>query len=180
MLTITIPETELFDEENSSIEIVKERELQLEHSLLSISKWESIWKKPFLSNTQKTRAEILSYVKCMTVGQPAPDIVYSKCISNRNLHLIEEYIDDKMTATTISNRNRRRSSKIITSEVIYCWMIQNSIPFECQKWHLNRLLMLIEVCSIENGPKKKMSQKDVLSRNDALNEMRKAKYKTSG
>ena len=179
MLQIVIRDTEFFDERDSSIEIVKGRTLQLEHSLLSISKWESIWKKPFLTKEKKTRDEIVSYIQCMNVGQQPPDSIY-KCITSRHIKEVEAYIDDSMTATTIKNNGKRNSRKIITSELIYFWMIQNGIPFECQKWHLNRLLTLIEICAIENGPKKKMSQNDILRRNDALNEMRKAKHRTSG
>lgn len=178
MLTLTIPETELYNEKENLFVYVKERTIQLEHSLLSISKWESIWKKPFLTEERKTKPEIVSYVKCMTITPNVPDDVY-RCLTRANFKTIEEYIDDKMTATTVKNTNKKRKKEIITSEVIYFWMIENDVPFQCEKWHLNRLLTLIEVCAAKSSGKK-MSKKDIMSRNDALNEARKAKYKTSG
>ena len=179
MLKITIPEIEGFNESTNEFIRIPETHLQLEHSLVSVSKWESKWCKPFLSSNAKTSEEIIDYIRCMTLTQNVDPKVYM-FIPAKEINEIQDYIQAPMTATTFSNESNKPSRSIITNEVIYYWMITLGIPFECQKWHLNRLLTLIKVCSIYNGGGKKMSNKDILTRNKALNEARKAKYKTRG
>lgn len=180
MLTITVPATEKWNEKTETFEYTKSFTIQLEHSLVSISKWESKWHKPFLTKKDKTREETLSYIKCMTLTPGIPDIVY-EFLSRKNYEEIETYIGDPMTATTITDlSNKRPNHEVVTSELIYYWMIANQIPFECQKWHLNRLLMLIRVCGIKNSPSKKMSRKEVLNRNMSLNAIRKKQLNTNG
>lgn len=179
MLTITVPEVELFNEETNEITFLKSRTLTLEHSLISLAKWESKWHKPFLSKDQKTDAEVLDYIKMMTLDKNVDPIVYD-CLSNKNIDDIDTYIHDSMTATWFNESNEKLNKEIITSEIIYYWMIVNNIPFECQKWHLNRLLTLIKVCGIKNSDPKKMSKKEIYDQQRALNEARKKKLKTKG
>lgn len=179
MLIITIPESEYYDESNEEFIIYKEQVLQLEHSLVSISKWESKWCKPFLSKEDKPAEEIIDYVRCMTITQNvAPDVYYR--LTENNLMEINKYIDSSMTATTFNEDSRGGNREIITSEIIYYWMVTFNIPFECQKWHLNRLLTLIRVCNIKSNPPKKMSKNEILRRNRELNEARKQSLKTRG
>lgn len=180
MLKIVIPEREFFNESTEKFEYSKSQEVTLEHSLISISKWESKWHKPFLDEKhQKTDEEFIDYVRCMSLTN-LPDEIFEN-ISERNKIEILMYIDDSMTATWFAeDKTPPPSNKIITSEVIYSWMIQNEIPFECQKWHLNRLLTLIRVCSLENMPAKKMSPMSILSQNASLNKARRAALHTRG
>lgn len=179
MLKITVPEREYFNEDTQEFVIMKKQELVLEHSLISISKWESKWHKPFLSTSKKTDEEFADYIRCMTLNT-VDDNVYTS-ITNSNMNDILEYIDDSYTATTFADsKTAATSSEIITSEIIYYWMILNEIPFECQKWHINRLLTLIKVCSIKNAPSKKMSKNDILSQNMSLNKMRRAMLHSKG
>lgn len=184
MLTIIVPETEYFDEKTQTFESIKETKLQLEHSLVSISKWESKWHKSFLSDDKKTQEEFRDYVKCMTITQNVNPVVYS-VLTPKNLKEIADYMDNPMTATTISSfgddkRNRRKDR--VTSELIYYWMIAFNINFECQKWHLNRLLMLIQICKIKNDQSggKKMTRSQIINRNKMINEANKAKFNTRG
>lgn len=181
MLYITIPTTEVFDEASGEFIYVKEQTLQLEHSLISISKWESKWCKPFLSNGDKTTEEIIDYIKCMTLNPSVDDNAY-RCMTQANMNAINAYIDAPMTATTFhEDKNGKRNREIITAELIYYWMIALQIPFDpCQKWHLNRLLTLIRVCNIKNQPPKKMSKRDVMSRNAQLNAARRKQFNTKG
>ena len=181
MLSIKIPEFELYDERTNKIETIKGRDLQLEHSLVSISKWESRWKKPFLGAVQKTRDETIDYIRCMTLTQNVDPRVYNG-VSYKNIKDINAYIDDPMTATTFkkSQTQKKSSGPIITSEIIYYWMISLEIPMECQKWHLNRLLTLIRVCDEKSQPGKKMSKRDVMSQYRAINSARRSKYGTRG
>lgn len=179
MLEITIPATELYDEVNNEFIYTKAQTLRLEHSLVSLSKWESKWNKPFISKIEKTKEETIDYIRCMTTSQNVDPNVY-KYLSEKNISDINEYIGSPMTATTFTRDKKNGSREVITSEIIYYWMIALNIPFECQKWHLNRLLTLIEVCSIKNQPPKKMSKKEILSRNAALNAARKKQYNTKG
>ena len=179
MLEIIVPASEQFDEATNQFIYTKETKLRLEHSLVSISKWESKWQKPFLSRDEKTTEETIDYVKCMNITQNVnPDIF--RCLSPENYKKINEYIDSPMTATTFHNEEKRSSREIITSELIYYWMISLNIPMECQKWHLNRLLTLIRVCGIKNGTSKKMPKNEILSKNRALNEARRKMYGTKG
>ena len=180
MLTITIPETELWDETREEYIYTKRQTLQLEHSLVSISKWEGKWCKPFLSSNDKTLEETIDYVKCMTVTPNVKPEIY-RCLSDENIEEINKYIAAPMTATWFSeDKTARPSREVITSEIIYYWMIALNIPFECQKWHLNRLLTLIKVCDRKNQPPKKMSKNTIMSRNAALNAARRKKTGSKG
>ena len=186
MLHITIPEQELFDEENGRFITTPKVELALEHSLVSISKWEAKWCKPFLSNNdrnQKTDEETRDYIRCMTLTQNVDPEVYNY-LSAENYKEISEYIDSPSTATWFSEdviKNKSNGvNETITSELIYYWMIALNIPVEFQKWHLNRLLTLIRVCNIKNQPPKKMSKSAIMSRNAALNQQRRAKLHSRG
>lgn len=180
MLQITIPAGKLFNDATNRFSNTKETTIVLEHSLVSISKWESKWHKPFLGKDDKTDEETIDYIKCMTLTQNVDPNVYY-CLSADNIARIKNYIEDPMTATTIrENPNGPRNREVITSELIYYWMIALNIPVEFQKWHLNRLLMLIRVCNIKNQPPQKMSQRQLMSRNAALNAARKRQLHTSG
>ena len=180
MLKIIIPSTEMWDEVNEKFVDSKEQVLQLEHSLVSLSKWESKWCKPFLSKENKTFEETIDYIRCMTINQNIQDEVYN-CLTGENIREINEYISAPMTATRFSNDVMGKGSREqITSELIYYWMIALNIPFECQKWHINRLLTLIRVCNIKNHPSKKMSRREIMSRNTALNAARRKKLRTNG
>ena len=177
MLTIIVPETELYDEILNEFKFVKEQKLVLEHSLVSLSKWESKWHKPFLGKESKTYEETIDYIRCMTVNTVDP-IVY-RCLTSKNISEINRYIEDPMTATTIRDQHKG-NKEIITAEIIYYWMVALNIPFECQKWHLNKLLTFISVVNIKNKPSKKMSKKDILSRNASLNAARRKALHTKG
>lgn len=184
MLELYIQPMELYNEELGEFINTKGQTLQLEHSLISLSKWEARWKKPFMSQNIDgiTQEEVLDYIRCMTISSNVDPMVYYSIGSNKQLvEQIKNYIQDPHTATTIKQKpGRGRSREIITAELIYYWMIDLGIPFECQKWHLARLLTLIEVCSIKNTPEKKMSKADVLSQNRSLNAMRRAKRGSRG
>lgn len=180
MLQIVIPEVEYWDESKNEFVRMKEQTLQLEHSLISLSKWESKWCKPFFSKQEKTYEETIDYIKCMTLTQNVKDEVYAR-LTNANVMEINKYIEAPMTATTFpKDRNGKSGKETVTSELIYHWMIALNIPFECQKWHLNRLLTLVRVCNVKNEPDKKMSKKDIMSRNRALNAARRKQLNTKG
>ena len=180
MLEITIPARELFDERTRMFINTKEQTLKLEHSLVSLSKWESKWCKPFLSSENKTEEEILDYIKFMTVTQSVNPEVYSR-LTAENFKEIDRYINAPMTATTFSeDKNGKRNREIVTAELIYYWMIALTIPFECQKWHLNRLLTLIRVCNIKNQPPKKKGRRETASSYAALNAARRKQYNSKG
>lgn len=176
--TITIKQTELFDEATHRFITVKETELVLEHSLLSISKWEAKWKKPFLvDGALDTNEKVIDYIKCMTITPQKPDPNIWMCLSEQNLKDIVDYINDSMTATWFKEDKKKKVNKeIMTSEVIYWEMIALNIPIEFQKWHLNRLMTLIRVCNAKNNPEK-MSKKDIAAENAAINAQRLAKMK---
>ena len=189
MLKLTIPARKDYwdDEKQMFLPDTKEYTLQLEHSLLSISKWEAMYHKPFLS-TELTIDMIKDYAKCMTLNPNVPDDVYAS-ITSSNIDSITDYIKDKKTATwftendgtkSSAHKNGRMNGKVITSEIIYCWMTQLQIPYSCEKWHLNRLLTLIRVISIENDPDKNKGSKMSAVERRALNKARQAKYHTRG
>lgn len=173
MLRITIPAQELYDEKTNKILTVKETTLQLEHSLVSISKWESKWGKPFISddNSNMSTEELVDYVRCMTITQNVDPKAYNY-LTVENINEINQYINSPMTATTIKQTTGGTKKEKVTSELIYYWMVANEIPFDCEKWHLNRLLTLIRICSIKNQPSKKMSKNEILSRNAKVNAAR--------
>ena len=180
MLQITIPAIELWDEGKQEFVYGNEQVLQLEHSLVSLSKWESKWEKPFLSKEGKTTEETIDYIRCMTITPNVDAEVYNR-LTDSIISQVDNYIDAPMTATWFSeNKNSASTTEQITSELIYYWMIALNIPFECQEWHLNRLITLIRVCNIKNQPPKKMSRRSILSRNAALNEARRKQYNTKG
>lgn len=180
MLRIMVPSDELWDEAKNEFVYVESQTLSLEHSLVSLSKWESKWCKPFLSDEAKTVEETIDYIRCMTITQNVNPAVY-KCITVDNFSQVRQYIEAPMTATRFFQEgNTKPNREKITAELIYYWMISLNIPFECQKWHLNRLLTLIRVCSIKNQPPKKMSMKEIMSRNTALNESRRKALHSKG
>lgn len=151
--------------------------LELEHSLVSISDWESKWNKPFFSKNEKTDEETMDYIKCMTLTENVDPDVYNH-ITKENVDEIYKYINASMTATTFSKDQTggKSNKEIITSEIIYYWMVSLNIPVEFQHWHINRLMTLIMVCNIKNSPKKKMSKKDIAAHNAALNEARRKQF----
>lgn len=194
MLEITIRKEqgcyEAFDPSTNEFckldKLKKDVTLSLEHSLVSISKWECKWHKPFLSETKKTNEELLDYIKCMTITQNVDDSVFDVLISDyENIKKINSYIEDKMSATVftsnIINKNQQTTHKkeTMTNEIIYYWMIYFNIPMECQRWHLNRLLTLIRVCQIKES-NEKMSKKDTMLSNAALNKARRARLNSKG
>lgn len=179
MLKIVIPGIELYDEEKEEFITTKTQTLHLEHSLVSLAKWESKWNKPFLTKDNKTYEETIDYIRCMTITQNVSEDTY-RLLTSEHIQQVNEYINLPMTATTFSNQKKTPSKEVVTAEIIYYWMISLNIPFECQKWHLNRLLTLINVCNIKNQPKKKMSKRDILNRNKALNKARREALNTKG
>lgn len=179
MLKIHIIPPEHYDEEKEEFVQLKPQILQLEHSLVSLSKWESKWKMPFLGKEQKTLEETIDYIKCMVITQNVPDDIYDY-LSNENINQVNDYIKDGMTATTFSNNNKGNNREIVTAEIIYHWMISLNIPFECQKWHLNRLLTLINVCNIKNAPPKKVGKKSAANSYAAINAARRQQYNSKG
>lgn len=179
MLTITIPSRDFYDERTNTFMTIKGATLTLEHSLVSVSKWESKWHKPFMSKVDKTREELIDYVRCMTVSQNINPDVY-QLLTNDNIEAINNYINDSKTATTFSSEPKSGGNEIITSEIIYYWMIALQIPVEFQKWHLNRLLTLIRVCNVKNAPAKKRSQRDIINSHRAINEANKKRFHTKG
>lgn len=180
MLKITVPAAEFWDEIHEEFIYKKEQTLQLEHSLVSLSKWESKWNKAFLGKQEKTDDEILDYVRCMTLTQNVDPEVYAR-LSAQNYAQINAYIESPMTATYFSEDKQVKGSReTITSELIYYWMISYNIPVEFQKWHLNRLLTLIRVCSIKNTPPKKRSKRELMKRNAELNAARRSRLGSKG
>lgn len=180
MLQITLGRYEYFVDERQEFVSIKERTIHLEHSLLSISKWESKWKKPFLGDRLKTPEEALDYFRCMTIEKDVDPASYY-ALTPEQIDRILAYIDEERTATTIRNAaSPKKSREIVTSEVIYCSMVMLQIPFEAEKWHLSRLLKLIEVCGIKNAPPKKMSKREIFARNKALNNARRQRLNSKG
>lgn len=176
---LVIPANEYYNRETREFISIPEQRLRLKHSLVSISKWEAKWKEPFLSKKPKTREQSLDYIKLMTITQNVNPLVY-EFLPDNLMDKVQEYIDDPMTATIIRTQPKPGGQKIITSEVIYSWMVSYRIDKEYEKWHLNRLLTLIKILSIENSPKKKMNNNSVYSRNDAINAARRAKMNSKG
>ena len=182
MLTITVLGTESYDEIANLYSTTKDTVLRMEHSLVALSKWESLYKKPYISSikgVKKTPDETLAYIKFMTITQNVSDSVYAS-LTSENYKVINAYIDDDMTATIIKKTGGGNNRETITSEKIYYWMISFGIPFECQKWHLNRLITLIEVCSLKNKPKGKLSAKQVDQKYTDLNEQNRKKFNSKG
>lgn len=180
MIVISVSESEYYDRSTETFRTCHAQTLKLEHSLVAISKWESKWLKPFIGVETKTVEETYDYIRCMVVDNDAVDDITIKSISQSDMNRINEYIQAPMTATTIKTTNNKKSRDIITSELIYYWMVSFTIPFECQHWHINRLLTLINVCNVKNAPSKKENPKETMSRNAALNAARKKAMNTSG
>ena len=179
MLTITVVLAEHFNQETNEFSI-ESFQLELEHSLSSLSKWESEFEKPFLGTEQKTPEEVLAYFKMMTLTPDVPPEVFHK-LSEKNIVEINAYIDKKMTATWFREiPNGPKAREVITAELVYYWMTQFNIPWETQYWHLNKLFTLIRVCNEKQAKPKKMSKQDIIARNRQLNEQRRAQLKTTG
>ena len=179
MLQITVPAGTLWDERIEEFVSTKEQTLQLEHSLVSLSKWESKWHKPFLSDKEKTFEETIDYIRCMTITQNVKPEVYL-FLTKENVDQIYEYINDSMTATTFNDTDNTFGREVITAEIIYYWMISLNIPIEFQKWHLNKLITLIKVISLKNAPKKKISKQAYIERMRQLNDARRKELNTKG
>ena len=181
MLPIVVKGRELFDERTETFIETKDTTLHLEHSLMSLAKWESKWHKPFLDEkTEKTNEEMKDYIRCMTITQNVDPMVYES-LTQKNIKEIRDYIDDPMTATWFNDKKPTQGrKKPVTAELIYYWMITLEIPFECEKWHINRLFTLIKVCQIKQNGDKKMSRKDMLSQNRALNAARRGRMGSLG
>jgi hypothetical protein len=181
MLQIIVPGGEYFDEDKQEFFQKSEQKLNLEHSLVSISKWESKWHKPFLSDRYpKTDTEVIDYIRCMTTTQNVDPLVYTR-LSNNNLEAINSYINDKMTATWFNEiGNHKSSSEVLTNELIYYYMFTFGIPIECQKWHLNRLLTLIRIFVEKNKPPRKMSKNEAIRKQRELNAKRRQAWKSNG
>ena len=180
MLQITIPSTAYFDEKTDAFITTKEQVLQLEHSLVSLARWESKWCKPFLGREDRTSEECADYIRCMTMTQHVDPLVYNNIPPSVFME-VNEYIAAPMTATWFSDRkNGPKNREILTAEIIYYWMIALNVPFDCQKWHLNRLLTLINVCNIKNQPPKRGNKQSILNKNRELNKLRKEQLNTTG
>ena len=183
MLRIKVPAQEFFDENSQEFIEINEVTLTMEHSLISISKWESKWKKSYFANEpKKTTEEVLDHLRCMTITPQNVNPLVYRGLSKENFKAIMDYIDDPMTATTINEIKRPGAKKeIVTSEIVYYWMIAQNIPIEFEKWHINRLMTLIKVCAIKNDPNpKKMSKSAVMKQNRILNQARRARMHSKG
>lgn len=180
MLKIIIKSEELYDESYNTFTDIEGFELELEHSLLSLSKWESKFQKPFLSAGEMSTDEIIYYVMCMII---TPNIT-EKMVHDSSDQIfgpVNEYINSPESATTFGNLPKKTGpAEVITSELIYYWLVMFSIPFECESWHLNRLFSLIRICNVKNQPAKKMGRNELAQRNRELNERRKAELGTKG
>lgn len=185
MLTITIPDREYYDPVKEEFGKIKGATLRMEHSLISISKWEAKWKKPFLvKDPPKTEEESFDYFMCMCVDRSIdPDAIRYGLTPNL-INQINAYMGDPYTATTFSSDGPegKPDRSIITSEIIYWSMIQHNIPIEFEKWNLNRLLTLIKVCNIKQaeadpkyGKGKKLSKSALYAKHNRINEMNKAR-----
>ena len=181
MLTITVPGVESYDETLKQFVSIGDLVLELEHSLVSLSKWESEFEKPFLGKGVKSTKEILAYVRCMVVTPNPPEEFLQK-LSKENLEDVNTYIERKMTATWFSEHPGapKTSREVVTAELVYYWMTVFNIPFECETWHLNRLFTLIRICNLKQEKPKKMSRAEVAARNRELNAQRKAQLGTTG
>lgn len=180
MLKIVVPETDLFNEETNAFSKSEAIVLELEHSLISLSKWESRFEKPFLAPGQKTTREILAYVEAMIITPDYPSNIVA-CLTKENLDDIQQHIDSRQTATTFRELPKSRGrTETVTSELVYYWMISYNIPLECEKWHLNRLFTLIRIFSVKNDKPKRMSRSAIAQQNRELNAMRRAQLGSRG
>lgn len=178
MLELFLQAAEGWDQKREEFVYLSEKTIRMEHSLYSISKWESKWKKSFVSSKDKTVEETFDYYKCMALEDV--DDAYYDFLTNDDIQKINDYIMDPMTATTIKTANNRPSREIITAEIVYYWMVTLEIPFECQYWHFNKLMALIQVCNIKNQPPKKMTKGQTMAQNRSLNAARRAASRSRG
>ena len=179
MLVITIPDVEAYNDATEEFVMLHGAKLQLEHSLISMSKWEAKWKTSFISAEELSVEQLVDYVRCMTINKVNDDTVYNR-LTQQNIIDIRSYIDDPMTATTITKHGQKPvpRRKIITTEQIYSWMVNYGIPFDpCEKWHLNRLMMLIEVCGVNQSGGTKMTAKERSAWMRAQHEKRKGRHR---
>lgn len=184
MFVLNIKEKVLWNEKDQEFVTISPYTIKIEHSLLSIRKWESKWHKPFMTQTQKTQAEQKDYVRCMTIGYELPEEVYAT-LDAQEMNEVFTYMNEPMTATWFSENDQKQAkskmgSETVTYEIVYYWMSKLNIPYDCEKWHINSLMTLIKVSMLKEQPSKKMSKRDVMSQNRALNEQRKAKMKSKG
>lgn len=184
MLQLKILAREFWDEKNEIFISTKEQILSLEHSLISVSKWETKWHKPFISDKTKTNEEMLDYIRCMTIT-PNVDLSIYRRLTKENIEEIKNYIDDPSTATWFNESSQGQTGpkfkkEQITNELVYYWMTAFQIPFECEKWHFNRLMTLIRICNIKNKQPKKQGKKDIMKNNSSLNAARRSKLGSSG
>lgn len=181
MLSIIVPGREFYDEESELFVTVGETQLELEHSLVSLSKWESRWEKPFIGNAEKTTEQVTSYIQFMCLTPDVPPEVFDR-VSNENLQEINDYLNSKMTATWFSadETATKGPQEVITSEVVYYWMITMNVPMECQHWHLERLFTLLKVIQLKSAPPKKRNRADVAAQRRALNQKRQQEFGTKG
>jgi hypothetical protein len=178
VLRLTIITNEGYNEVTQEFITTDSVVIELEHSLVSLSKWESKWETPFLGNKEKSQEETLDYIRMMNLGADFPPGLFSR-FTAENFTAVNNYIEAKMSAT-VFNDKKSSSSEITTAELIYYWMIAFNIPFECQNWHLNRLITLIQVCNLKNAPQKKMSRAEAQARNRQLNAQRRSEMNSKG
>lgn len=180
MLKLVVPDTrDYWDPAKEEFVRQPAITLSFEHSLISISKWEAKYHKAFLTREEKTGEEMLEYIKCMCITPNVPDEAFSR-LTQEHIQQLSSYIEDPHTATVIRQQGGKRNRDVMTNEVIYYAMFANGIPKECEKWHLNRLITLINVFSVKNQPPKKMNKRDILRQNAKINEARLKKYNTKG
>lgn len=181
MLELNIPGGEVYLEDEECFKDVKPITLRLEHSLVSLSKWEAKWRKPFLdAKSPKTYEESIDYIRCMTLNQNVDPVVY-KLLTKDMMVKVDSYLNAEMTATTFSNtRNGSPNRQVVTSELIYYWMFGYGISIECQKWHLSRLMTLIRIFDVKSNGDKKMGRSEILAQNRALNDARRRAAKSKG
>ena len=172
MLELEISTAERFDEELEVFIPSRSGRLLLEHSLLSLSRWEAETHKPFITSEEKSYEETLFYIRCMTVNKPDPRLY--DALGAGDIAQIQSYINDSHTATTFQGGSQQQRRQIVTSELIYYWMVAAGIPFECEKWHLNRLLTLIRIAGIKSSPGKKRSAQSISNEYWELNQARRA------
>ena len=180
MLRLIIEGDESFDDETQTFSKVDDVVIELEHSLISLSKWESKYQVPFLSSDEKPSEQVFGYLQAMIIDPDIdPDVMY--LCTQANVIEIQEYIDSPQSATTFGSMPTRRGpGEVITSELIYYWMVAFNIPFECEYWHLNRLFSLIRICNIKNSPPESVSRNELAQRYADLNAQRKAELGTRG
>lgn len=180
MLKIHVPPKEWYDEKRNEFISFDGADIELEHSLYSISEWESKWEKPFAKDSAMKRVEFLDYVRCMALNKV--DKLAYLSLTNKNVADINNYIKARHTATWFQKTNapNGRRSETITSELVYYWMIEHGIPFSCDRWNFNRLMTLIEVCNRKNSKPGKRNQNDMLLEQHRLNMERRKRLNTNG